>query len=159
MMKEQRTSTYRMSLAPCIQEMEQDVSDFYKRLEESGIEPRHTHRLTSDQQWDLNEFYRTAAQGWRQVFVTIFVVSIVGEATLFLLVCHVDFLVLTGPVFGKWRKGLYSVTGEHRRRYSDSYRDRPLEGGEDWPAKALEEKDNVLEWERSGRPVVVAKMN
>lgn len=58
------------------------------------------------------------------------------------------------PAAFEWRKALYAVNGEHRRKYSDSYRDRPLEDGCDWAAAAQREKAATLDWEREGRPPV-----
>ena len=58
------------------------------------------------------------------------------------------------PAAFEWRKALYAVNGEHRRKYSDSYRDRPLEDGCDWAAAAQREKAATLDWERQGRPRV-----
>ena len=46
-----------------LQEMEGEVAALYKQLEAAGADPRHTHRCSGDQQWELNAFFNAAAQG------------------------------------------------------------------------------------------------
>ena len=50
-----------------LQEMEGEVAALYKQLEAAGADPRHTHRCSGDQQWDLNAFFNAAAQGRQRV--------------------------------------------------------------------------------------------